>query len=65
MKLFIYEMRSKKGISLRELERLTGIGKSTLCRYEKADNNKADIYNIEKIAKALNCKFTDLYKSDL
>lgn len=64
MELLIYEVRNRKGITLRELEKLTGISRSTLCRYEKIDNDRADIYKIEKIAKALKCEFTDLYQTD-
>ena len=64
MKLLIFEMRSKRKITLRELEKMTGISRSTLSRYEKSGNEDANIKNIEKIAKVFNCKMTDLFESE-
>lgn len=64
MKLLLNEVRSMRDISLRELEKITGIGKSTLCRYETIGNASADIEKLERIAKALGVKITDLFESD-
>ena len=59
----IREMRDKKRISLRTLSRKTKISIGALNNYE---NNKTSptLYNIEEIAKALNCKITDLFESE-
>lgn len=64
MRLLLFEMRSKRKISLRELEKLTGISKSTLSRYEALGNEKADIKNLETIARVFKCRIEDLYDSD-
>ena len=59
----IREMRDKKRISLRTLSRKTKISIGALNNYE---NNKTSptLDNIEEIAKALNCKITDLFESE-
>ena len=59
----IWEVRSKKGISLRELERRTGISKSALNNYENG-KRYPDLLQIEKIAIALNTSISNLYESD-
>lgn len=65
MKLLIYEMRSKKGISVRALSEMTGINKSKLNRYEKYGNEHIDIKILEIIAESLNCHITDLFESQV
>lgn len=65
MKLLIYEMRSERGISVRELSEMTGISRSTLNRYEKHGNEHIDIKLLEIIAKALKCHITDLFESQV
>ncbi len=65
MKIMIFEVRSKKKLTLRELEELTGIGRSTLSRMENYDGNTCiNLLYLEKIAKALNCNITDLFQSE-
>ena len=59
----IWEVRSQKGISLRELERRTGISKSALNNYENC-KRYPDLLQIEKIAIALNTSISNLYESD-
>lgn len=59
----IWEVRSKKGISLRELERRTGISKSALNNYEN-EKRYPDLQQLEKIAIALNTSMSSLYESD-
>lgn len=59
----IWEVRSQKGISLRELERRTGISKSALNNYENG-KRYPDLLQIEKIAIALNTSISNLYESD-
>lgn len=64
MKLLLNKIRTEKGYTLRDMEEITGISRSTIQRYEKAGNHSANINNLEKIAKALNCKITDLFESE-
>lgn len=54
----IWEARTKKGIYLVELERLTGISKSALNNYE---NGKCypDMEQMEKIAEVLQKQYSD------
>lgn len=64
MRLLLNEVRSMRNISLRELEIMTGISKSTLCRYEAVGNVNADIEKLERIAKALGVRINDLFDSE-
>lgn len=63
MKILTWQARDKKKITLMRLEELTGISKSTLNNIE---NGKVvpKITQLEKIAKALNMKITDLFESE-
>lgn len=63
MKILIYQERTKKNISLRELEQMTGISDSTISRYERFGNENANIKHLEEIAKALRINIEDLYDS--
>lgn len=63
MKILIYEERTKKNISLRELESMTGISKSTLNTHENGQSSPT-LSQLEAIAKALNIKISDLYESE-
>mgnify|MGYP002580880099 FL=1 len=51
------------GVSLEKLSEMTGISKSTL---NNIDNGKTSpkIIQLEKIAKALNVRITDLFESE-
>ena len=61
--LKIWETRSNKGLSLRQLERMSGISKTTLNDLE--DEKRSPTLNqLEKIAIALNVKISDLYDSE-
>lgn len=62
MKILIYEARTQKNMSLRKLSYLTKISKSALHRYE---NNKTSprIDHLERIARVLKCRISDLYDS--
>ena len=57
----IWEERTKKNYSLFKLAKKSGISKSTISRME---NGQApmDLFKLEKIADALNCKIEDLYE---
>ena len=63
MKILIYKERTKRNISLRELEKMTGISDSTISRYERVGNENANIRHLEEIAKALRINIEDLYDS--
>lgn len=63
MKILIWRIRKSKHISLRELSYKTGIGKSTINNIENQKNSPT-LMQLESIAKALECRITDLYESD-
>lgn len=61
----IWYVRSKKGISLRRLEELTGISKSEINLIEREDNKRSPTLDqLEKIAIALDVRITDLFDSE-
>ncbi|GFI41457.1 helix-turn-helix domain-containing protein [Thomasclavelia cocleata] len=57
------QIRYLHNISLRELEQLCGIGKTTLNNIEN-DKISPTLFELEKIAIALKIKIEDLYESD-
>lgn len=63
MKILTWQARDSKKITLIELSKMTGIGKSTL---NNIDNEKVSptLKQLEAIAKALNVKITDLFESE-
>ncbi len=63
MHVRIWQNRNEKRMSLRMLAKKTGISKSTINNIE---NGKTDvtIIQLEKIAKALNVKITELFESE-
>lgn len=63
MELLLCSVRKSKRISLRELSYRTGLGKSTLNDFETGESSPT-LKQLETIARALNCKMSDLYKSD-
>lgn len=63
MKLLIWEERTKKNMSLRQLSARTGISHAALNNYENG-NRYPTIEQLERIAKALHVKISDLYDSD-
>lgn len=63
MKLRIWEERTKKGVSLKQLSMRTGISKSALNNYENGKRYPT-IEQLERIAKALHVKISNLYDSD-
>lgn len=62
MRLKIWEVRQKQGISLVELERRTGISKTALNTYENGKRSPT-LHQLEKIAAALNTSISNLYES--
>lgn len=64
MKILVWKIRTEKGLTLEELSRLTGISRSTLHNIEKERNNIMPRMDaLEKIAKAMNVRISDLYES--
>ena len=60
IKIFVYEARTKEGLSLRKLSELTGISKTRLNDIEN-EKRSPTLDELEKIAKATNLKLTDLF----
>ena len=63
MKILTWQARRNKKISLIELAALTGISKSTLNNIENG-RTVPTIVQLEKIAKALDVRITDLFDSE-
>lgn len=59
----LWEIRRKRGITLKELERLTGLGKTTLNNIEN-ERVSPTIYEVEMICKALEITFKDLIDTE-
>lgn len=62
MKLLIWQERTKRGVTLRELSMRTGISKSALDNYENGIRCP-NMNQMELIAKALNTSISNLYES--
>ena len=65
MKVNIWKIRNERGLSLDDLELLTGINPNRINRIEQ-ENPKyfPNILELEKIAEALDLKIIDLFDSD-
>lgn len=59
----IEKVRKEKGYTIRQLAYKTGISKSAIFRLEN-NQTKLDLERLEKLAKALRCKITDLFDSE-
>ncbi len=62
MKIFTWQARNNKNVTLVKLAGLTGIGKSTLNNIEN-EKVSPTIKQLEAIAKALGVRISDLYES--
>lgn len=60
IEILVWEMRQKQNISLRELEKMILISRSTLNNIENSKVSPT-LEQLYKISKALNCKIEDLY----
>lgn len=56
----LYEIRTEKKLSIRDLEQLSGVSKSTISRIEQQDMNPS-VLTICQIADALNLAPCDLF----
>lgn len=63
MKILLGEVMIEKDITYQELENRSGISKATLHRMA-CGRNYTPIEYLERIAKSLNIKITDLFDSD-
>lgn len=63
MKVLVWKARSDRNLTLKELEQMTGISKSTLQRIEN-EGTSPTLEKLSKIAKALNVRISELYEED-
>jgi transcriptional regulator with XRE-family HTH domain len=63
VEILTWQARTKKGITLVQLAKLTGISKSTLNNIENSKTSPT-LMELEVIAKALGVRITDLFDSD-
>lgn len=63
MTIKTWQARTEKGITLKQLEELSGISKTTLNNIENGKTSPT-LYQLEAIAKALDVKITDLFDSE-
>lgn len=63
MEILTWQARTKRGLTLRKLEELTGISRTTL---NDIENGKVSptLWESETIARALDMKISELYESD-
>ena len=63
MQIRLWEMRTAKGLTLMELAKKSGIGKSTLNNIENGKVSPT-LFQLETIAIALEVRITDLFESE-
>ncbi len=63
MEILTWKARIEKNLTLKQLEELTGIGKTTLNNIENGLVSPT-LYQLETIARALNVRITDLFDSE-
>ena len=59
----LWEIRTAKGLKLEAVAAVTGVSKSTLNNIENGKTSPT-MANLEKIAKGLGCRISDLYESE-
>lgn len=59
----LWEIRIAKGLKLEAVAAVTGVSKSTLNNIENGKTSPT-LANLEKIAKGLGCRISDLYESE-
>lgn len=64
MKILIWQARRDKKITLVELSKRSGVGKSTINNIENGKTSPTMV-QMERIARALEMKISDLYESDI
>lgn len=63
VKIKLWEVRTAKGLKLEAVALLTGVSKSTLNNIENGKTSPT-LVNLEKIARGLGCRISDLYDSE-
>ena len=59
----LWEIRTAKGLKLEAVAAVTGVSKSTLNTIENGKTSPT-LANLEKVAKGLGCRISDLYESE-
>lgn len=59
----LWEIRTAKGLKLEAVAAVTGVSKSTLNNIENGKTSPT-LANLEKLAKGLGCRISDLYESE-
>lgn len=63
IKVLIYELRMKKGLSLNALERISGVSRSQINNIENGKQSPT-LHTLELIAHGLDCKVKDLFEEE-
>lgn len=63
MRIFLWETRTTKGLTLMELAKKSGLGKSTLNNIENGKVSPT-LFQMELIAIAMDVRITDLFESE-
>lgn len=63
MEVLVWQAREDKGLSVRQLAKLTGLSKSTINNIENGRTSPT-LWQLEQLAKALDCKITYLFESE-
>ena len=59
----LWEIRTAKGLKLEAVAAVPGVSKSTLNNIENGKTSPT-LANLEKVAKGLGCRISDLYESE-
>ena len=59
----LWEISTAKGLKLEAVAAVTGVSKSTLNNIENGKTSPT-LANLEKVAKGLGCRISDLYESE-
>ena len=63
MKINLWEIRGQKGLTLVQLSKISGIGKSILNNIEK-EKVSPTLFQLEVIAISMDVRITDLFESE-
>lgn len=61
----IVELRKKRGLTLKQLEKISGIAFSSIARIERGERKEVTIQTVIKLAKAFEVSLDDLVLKDL
>ena len=63
MEIRVWHVRKEKGVTLVQLQKLSGVSKSCLSNIENGKTSPT-LKQLERIAKGLDVKITDLFESE-